>query len=203
MCIRDSGERWSRYLSKFLVNDSYAFVRGFIGQAQVAIENVVGMGERLWAFAPIQHLDVVVDPFTNTGPVEGLFSVPGLERLDSLSVVNAKLGDAAAAILAGAPGLARATWLDLGHNTIGRNGVLALATGASMANKVVVRLDENPWNPVEEPKFDYDGTLVDVANTADADEIERAVGHRVPWLRYRWKGRVEPDRYHTRHVAVG
>lgn len=199
--VSEHGKRWSGYLSKLLVDDRCAFVRGFIGHADVAIENVVGMGKRLWDFAPIQHLDVIVDPFTSTGPVERLFSVPGLERLDSLSLVNAKLDSGGAEILARTPGLARASWLDLGHNQIGRKGVVALAT--AMANKVIVRLDQNPWNPVEEPTFDYDGTLLDIANTADADEIEREVGHPVPWLRYRWKGNAVPDRYHTRHVKSG
>jgi uncharacterized protein (TIGR02996 family) len=77
--IREHGARWSRYFAVFVEEGAapgskqLTFVRGFIGHAALRIENVVGLGERLYMFAPIQHLDVRA----GSGDIKRLFAVPG------------------------------------------------------------------------------------------------------------------------------
>lgn len=203
--IQEHGARWSRYIAKFLVPGSMpgslgcTFVRGFIGQARIAIENVVGLGAQLYMFAPIQHLDVVA----GEGDPRRLFSVPGLEHLDSISLQRLNLGDAGAQDLAECGALTRATYMDLGHNGFTNVGALALAGSAMMRNKVVVILDGNPCDPIEEAHFDYDGTLVEVSAKYAPEQLERVVGRRVEWMHYRWSSSArKPDRFHTRY-AIG
>lgn len=202
--ISEHGARWSRYFAGFVEEGAapgskqLTFVRGFIGHAALRIENVVGLGERLYMFAPIQHLDVRAD----SGDIKRLFAVPGLERLDSLCLYRVGLGDDGARALAACTALARATWLDLGNNGITSDGALALAASPMMQNKVEVSFDANPCDPVERPYFDYDETLVDVAAKYPPNELEKVVGHRVRWLHYEeGNGRRKPDRFHARYVA--
>lgn len=202
--ISEHGARWSRYFASFVEEGALqgskqlTFVRGFIGHAALSLANVVGLGERLYAFAPIQHLDVL----TSDGDIERLFAVPGLERLDSLSLYRVGMGDDGARALAACTALTRATWLDLGNNGITSDGALALAASPMMQNKVEVSFDANPCDPVEKPYFDYDGTLVDVAAKYPPSELEKVVGHRVRWLHYEeGNGRRKPDRFHARYVV--
>lgn len=202
--IEEHGARWSRYIAAFVEEGALpgskqlTFVRGFIGHAALSLANVVGLGDRLYALAPIQHLDVR----TSDGDIERLFAVPGLERLDSLSLYRVGMGDDGARALAGCTALTRTSWLDLANNRITVEGAHALAASPMMQNKVVVSFDANPCDPVERPYFDYDGTLVDVAAQYPPRELERVVGHRVRWLHYEEReGWKRPDRFHTRYVA--
>lgn len=203
--LAEHGARWSRYMAKFLVPRAEldgdlgcTFERGFIAHARVAIENVVGMGARLYMFAPIQHLDVT----PGEGDVRRVFEVPGLDRLDSVSLRGLKLGNSGAQALAECRALSRATWMDLSNNELEHGGVVALASSPMMQNKVVVEFDPNPCDPVERPEYDYDGTLVDVSARFPPESIEKTVGHPVRWLHWTWESRAKkPDRFHTRYVA--
>ncbi len=196
--------RWSGYIAKLLVPDGQmpgdlgcTFDRGFIAHARIAIENVLGLGSRLYMFAPIQHLDVA----PGEGDVRRVFGVAGLEHLDSISLRGLRLGDTEAKALATCERLSRATWMDLSANEIDVPGVIALAGAAMMQNKVVVELVANPCDPVEQPYYDYDGTLLDVAAKFPPKTIETRVGHPVRWLHYRWEKKPKPDRFHTRYVS--
>jgi uncharacterized protein (TIGR02996 family) len=197
--------RWSRYMAKLLVPDGQmpgdlgcTFDRGFIAHVRIALENVLGLGGRLYMFAPIQHLDVA----PGEGNVRRVFGVAGLKHLDSISLRGLGLGDAEAKALADCEALSRATWMDLSANEIDVPGVVALAGSAMMQNKVVVELVSNPCDPVEQPYFDYDGSLLDVSAKFPPKTIETRVGHPVPWLHYRWnRTQPQPDRFHTRYAA--
>lgn len=201
--IREHGARWSRYLASFLVPQpalpgdlGCTFERGFIAHARVSIENVVGMGARLFMLAPIQHLDVT----PGDGDPRRVFAAAGLERLHSISLRGLALGNAGAQALAECAALSQTTWMDLSLNQLELAGVLALASSAMMQNKVCVELDPNPCDPVERPYFDS-GILVDVAAPFPPGRVEEQVGRAVPWLHYTWGSGQEPDRFHTRYVV--
>jgi uncharacterized protein (TIGR02996 family) len=197
------GARWSRYMASFLVplreldgDLGCTFERGFIAHARVAIENVVGMGARLFMFAPIQHLDVT----PGDGDPRRVFDAPGLERLHSISLRGLALGNAGAQALAECAALSQTTWMDLSLNELELGGVLALASSAMMQNKVHVEFAPNPCDPVEQPYFDS-GILVDVSARFPPEKVEELVGHAVPWLHYTWGSGPKPDRFHTRYVV--
>lgn len=202
--LAEHGARWSRYMAKLLVprteldgDPGCTFERGFIAHARVSVDNVVGLGNRLYMFAPIQHLDVT----PGDGDVRRVFTSPGLERLDSISLRGLKLGDAGAQAVAECQALSRATWMDLSNNDIELGGVAALAGSPIMQNKVIVELDPNPCDPVEQPQFDG-GVLVDVSARFPPETVEKMVGRPVRWLHYTWESRkARPDRFHTRYVA--
>lgn len=202
--LAEHGARWSRYMAKFLVprpelpgDLGCTFERGFIAHARVSIENVVGMGARLYMFAPIQHLDVT----PGEGDVRRVFAAQGLDRLHSISLRGLYLGNPGAQALAECTALTQATWMDLSNNGIELAGVLALAGSQVMQSKVYVEFDPNPCDPVEQPYFES-GALVDVSARFPPAKVEELVGRPVPWLHYPWKSREEePDRFHARYVA--
>jgi uncharacterized protein (TIGR02996 family) len=202
--FRKHGEAWARYMRMFLVPESgtaplgCVFERGFMSLARIAIENVVGLGPKLFQLAPLQHLDIT------RGQADGdparVLAVAGLGQLDSISFAGLQLGDKGAAALAECEALRRATWLDLSSNKIKKEGVIALARSPIMANKVFLYLDDNPCNPGEQPSQDWDGTIAGL--DGNASMIEDVVGHHVPWLHYPYKARSEePDRFHARWFA--
>jgi uncharacterized protein (TIGR02996 family) len=201
--LSEHAARWSRYMAKFLVPPpaqprelGCTFERGFIAHVRVAIENVVGLGSRLYMFAPIQHLDVA----PGEGDVRRVFGAGGLDRLHSISLWGLRLGDDGAKALAECQALSRATWMDVSNNELSLEGVVALAGAPMMQNKVVVELAANPCDPVERPYFDYDGSLLDVSAKYPPESVEELVGHRVRWLHYTWGAKPQPDRFHTRYA---
>jgi uncharacterized protein (TIGR02996 family) len=205
--IKQHGASWCDYMRLYLVPESgtaplgCGWERGFIAYVRMAIENVVGLGARLYELAPIQHLDITPseDPEDHGDPVR-LFKLPGLSNLRSASFAKLKLGDRGASALADCEALENVSWLDLSSNQIGRDGVLALARSPMMRNKVRVFLDDNPSNPVARPTRDWDGSIIDVSG--NGAWVEQEVGHAVPWLRYPWKSDAEePDRFHARWFA--
>jgi uncharacterized protein (TIGR02996 family) len=209
--LREHGAEWARYMRMFLVppandpdNLACEFERGFIAYARIAIENVVGLGAKLYQYAPIQHLDVTPGQSPGDGDPARVLGAPGLERLDSISLAGLGLDDDAAVAVAECAALARATWIDLRDNRIGKRGVLALARSPRFANKVRVLLKGNPCDPIEMPYFDYDGSVADLGYGTDPAELEAELGHPVPWFHYGWANRsAEPDRFHARWFARG
>lgn len=204
--LREHGEEWARYLRLFLVPPPVRgdlgcrFERGFIAHARVAIENVMGLGARLYEMAPIQHLDVT----PGEGAPGRVLRAPGLDRLDSISLADLGLDNDDALALAECSALARASWVDLRNNKIGRVGVEAIARSPIFANKVRIELEGNPCNPVETAYFDPDGSVADRGAEVKPSSIEDAVGNRVPWLHYTWRHRDdEPDRYYARWFVGG
>lgn len=201
--VRTHGPDWVRYLRMFLIPDSKLvlgcrFERGFISHARVAIENVMGFGDRLAQMAPLQHLDVT--PGEASGPPARIVGAKLLGRLDSISLAGLGLTNADAPALASCEALSRARWVDLRDNDLGLEGITVLARSKVFANKVRVLLDGNRSNPVEYPFVAPDGSVSSRGCDVDPSKIEDAVGHRVPWLHYPW-GHVdrEPDRYYARY----
>jgi uncharacterized protein (TIGR02996 family) len=150
-------EEWSRYMRMFLVPATSISIdhgctheRGFIGHARIAVHNVMGLGERLYEMAPIQHLDVT----PGGGAAIRVLSAPKLDQLDSISLSGLGLGDDDAIALSSCTALERAAWVDLRNNHIGRAGVEALARSPLFKTKVRVLLEGNPCDPVEAADFD-------------------------------------------------
>lgn len=198
------GADWIRYMESFVIPGGelatgVRFERGFIAHARVAIENVMGLGDRLAQLAPIQHLDVM--PGEATGAPVRIASAKILGHLDSISLAGLGLTDDDAPALAACEALTRARWIDLSGNRLGVPGIVTLARSPVFATKVRVILDGNLVDPVEHPFYDYDGSVADVAADIPPAAIEDRVGAKVPWLRYPW-GRADrvPDRYYARYV---
>lgn len=202
--VHAHGMEWARYLQTFLVPGDdlplgCRFERGFIAHARVAIENVMGLGDRLARMAPIQHLDVT--PGAASGPPARIVGAKILGQLDSISLAGLGLTNDDAPALADCEALSRATWIDLSNNRLGLDGIEVLARSRVFANKIRVRLDGNISDPVERPYFDPDGSVADRAALVEPREIEDAVGRKVPWLHYPWGHRdLVPDRYYARYV---
>lgn len=200
--VRRYGAEWARYMRMFLVPDDgmplgCRFERGFIAHARVAIENVMGLGDRLAQYAPIQHLDVT--PGEANGPPARIVRAKILSRLDSISLAGLGLTNDDAPALADCEALSRATYVDLRDNRLGLEGIEALARSKVFANKVRVRLEGNLSDPVEHPVFDVDGSVVHRGASVPPAKIEDAVGHAVPWLHFPWSHREHvPDRYYAR-----
>ena len=198
------GEAWTRDLQTYVVPDATmplgcALERGFVEHARVTLANVMSLGARLYALAPIRHLDVVCPrgALADDRDARRVLRADGLEHLRSLSLAGLGIGDEGARELAGCASLAHVRWIDLSRNAIGRAGVEALARSALMADKLFV-LDGNPCDPIERPSFDWDGSVADVTSPGFPSEIEAAVGHRVAWLRHSWaRAGQKPDRFHA------
>ncbi len=198
---RRHGDLWAHYLEKYVraspsqpTDPGWALDRGFVGFVRMEPENFVALGPRLFQMAPVQHAELT----GGERPVRPLFASPLLARLDSLSLAGAGLDDDDAAALAACGALQRCSWLDLSRNRIGRRGVEALAASPIMANKLIVKLRDNPCDPGELLYLDGDGTIADAVMPPVALDIEAKLGtihwFHAPWLR---QG-DEPDRYHAR-----
>lgn len=179
--LANLGDNWLSWATMFrsyrvespVLPWGFYYERGFVAHVRMAIENVSGLGERLYAFAPIQHLDVAppFDPSDDSDPLR-IFSKPvGFERLESVSFAGLNLGDRGAKAIAECEALKRASWLDLRGNGIGRNGLVALIMSPIMATKVRVLLDHDVYTPAM---------------------LEEAVGRPLPWLH------SKADRYAAR-----
>jgi uncharacterized protein (TIGR02996 family) len=201
------GNTWGRYLQKFVrrprgnaldpLDQGFAFVRGFIAFVRMEPENFVGLGQRLFDMAPVQHADL----YGGEDPVRPLFASPLLARLHSLSLAGAGLDDDDAIALAGCDALRGCAWLDLSNNRIGRRGVEALARSSMMANKVTVLMRGNPCNPIENVRVDTDGSIADGVLPPVAKEIEASMG-RVEWFHFGWDNvGDQPDRYYAKWVG--
>lgn len=202
--VHQHGAEWVRYLRMFLVPDGplslgCRFERGFIAHARVAIENVMGLGNRLAQYAPIQHLDVT--PGEAGGAAARVVGATILGQLDSISLAGLGLTNDDARALADCEALSRARWIDLSNNQLGLDGIEVLARSPVFANKIRVLFDGNISNPVEFAYYDPDGSVADRGADVDPRNIEDAVGRRVSWLHFDW-GHADrvPDRYYARYA---
>jgi uncharacterized protein (TIGR02996 family) len=198
--LRQHGLDWAHYIEKYVRespidrrDQGWGFERGFIAFARMEPENFVALGERLFMMAPIQHADL----YGGEGPVMPLFSSPFLARLDSLSLRGNNLGDDEAVAMANCEFLRRCTWLDLSNNKIGERGLEALVRSPIMANKSQIIMEGNPWDPVDRPSYDWDGSIADVIAGYAASAMESRVGHKVPW--FHTAMRPQPDRFHAKY----
>jgi len=108
------------------------------------------LGDRLFAMAPIRHIDLI----HAGGSIAPLLSAPqlqtGLARLDSLSLRGIGLDDDGAEKLADCAALARCAWVDLRDNHIGYRGALSLAHSPHFRRKHAVILHGNPVDPADQ-----------------------------------------------------
>lgn len=192
---------WGHYIQRYVRDatvpraddQGWLFDRGFSAFVRMEPENFVALGARLFTMAPVQHADL----YGGEGSVRPLFAAPGLARLDSLSLRGVGMNDDDAIELAQCEFLRRATWLDLSDNKIGQRGVEALAASPILANKVVVDLSGNPWDPGDRPSWDTDGSLAWAHPAEEGRVIEERLGRRVPWFHYVRRG-VVPDRFNAK-----
>jgi uncharacterized protein (TIGR02996 family) len=194
-------EKWGHYIQRYLrdpivpqrFDHGWQFDRGFISFVRLEPENFLALGQRLFDMAPVQHADL----YGGSEPVRPLFQSPYLARLDSLSLWKCGLDDDDAVALANCEGLQRATWIDLSENRIGKRGIEALAASPIFANKVVVDLHGNPYDPSERAKYDWDGSLAFAYMPEEAQAIEQKLGRPVLWFHCATREPM-PDRFHVK-----
>ncbi|HET7499443.1 MAG TPA: TIGR02996 domain-containing protein [Kofleriaceae bacterium] len=193
--LRRHGAEWARPLDPFAravtrprPDPGWAFDRGFVAFLRTDADVVLGLGERLFRMAPIEHLDLVGAP--DVRPVLGS---PLLGHLRSLGLPGCALDDAAAIALAANPALAGLRWLDLRDNQIRDRGMAALADSPTIRAIPIVLLGGNPRDPSEQHSLDWDGSVADSWLPSLGEELERAHG-RIEWLHVPPSGR-RPDRY--------
>jgi uncharacterized protein (TIGR02996 family) len=199
--LREHGLDWAHYFEKYVRESptdprdlGWAFDRGFIAFARMEPENFVALGDRLFAMAPIQHADL----YGGREPIRPLFAAPGLARLDSLSLRGTGLDDDDAIAIAGCAALRRCTWLDLSDNKIGERGLEAICRSPIMANKVRILMNGNPWDPVDRPSLDWDGSVADVITPSAGSEMERKLGRTVGW--FHTATATLPDRFLAKYA---
>lgn len=197
--LRRHGASWAHALERYVREDprdpghpGWELERGFVAFARLAPERFFALGDRLFALAPIQHVDLIAPE----GPVRPLFAAPQLARLESLSMVALGLDDDDAEAMAECEALRRCVWIDLRGNRIGYRGVRALAASPYFRDKARVILTDNPVDPGRLPVYDG-GSLADVRDSPAALHIEQALGARVPWFHARISDPA--DRYHARN----
>ena len=193
--LRAHGAEWARYLEPYTraviepkPDPGWAFDRGFIAWIRGDADVLLGLGERLFQLAPIEHLDLAADP-----PVRPALDSPLLAHLRSLGLPGCRLDDDDAATLAGNPALAGLRWLDLRDNQIGERGMAALAASPMLRAIPIILLGGNPGDPSEQYSVDWDGSVADSWLPAHGEALERAHG-RIAWLHVPPAG-ARPDRY--------
>jgi uncharacterized protein (TIGR02996 family) len=124
---------------------SVTFRRGFVDEAQVNADFLLGDQAELFRLTPLRHLLVQGYQGNQLGR-EGTRTVaswPQLARLQSLRLPENWVADAGAKALAASPHVGSLLLLDLGNNHIGEAGATALAASVHLAKLMELFLDYN------------------------------------------------------------
>ena len=166
------------------------FLRGFVEQVRMSARDFLDHGDRLYARAPILHLDLVeVKPHARE-----LFQSPLLDRLHSLRLTRNQLGDDEARLLAASPHLGRLRWLDLTYNQIGQSGLEAICAGTGIPSLRFLdfadnaALDPTPKIGETDPSTNE---IVALEVPPAARELEARFGKK-PWLSFELVGTMFP-----------
>jgi uncharacterized protein (TIGR02996 family) len=193
--LRQHGAEWARYLEAYArettrpkPDPGWRFERGFVAWIRTDVDVMLGLGERLFRMAPIEHLDLVARP-----PVRPVLGSPLLGRLRSLGLAGCALDDDDAIALAANPQLGHLRWLDLRDNQITESGVAALAANPTTRAIPVILLGGNPGDPSQQFSVDWDGSVADSWLPPQGEELERKHGP-VAWLHLP-PASSRPDRY--------
>jgi uncharacterized protein (TIGR02996 family) len=198
------GADWARYVEPYAVptdnpapDPGWTFERGFVGRLRVAPATLVGLGARLFALAPLAHLDLAVDARDgdDAGALRAALTSPLLGRLRTFAAASCGLTDDDAAALAANPAIAGLAWLDLRDNRIGDRGVRALAASAAVRAIPIVLLGGNPCDPGQQVSLDFDGSIADSWIPPAGEALEAAHGP-IPWIHLPPAGDL-PDREHA------
>jgi len=176
------GERWASDVRELV--DGWVFRRGFVEEVTLPAARFLATAPELFRRAPVLHLTL-----TAIKPVAAeLFASPHLDRIRSLSLRKAELGDAEAALLARSPHLGNLAWLDLGRNHIGRLGLEALAASDRLPRLRYLGFADNAIpDPTPQHADEYD------ADSALATELQAKYGPR-PWLSVKGHDQWPPPR---------
>jgi uncharacterized protein (TIGR02996 family) len=191
------GARWAHFIAPLARGhradapfQGYEFERGFVALLRTEPDMVAGMGDRLLAMAPIEHLEL-----TREGPFIPALTAPCLGRLRTLTLNSLGLGDDDAVALAERGHLERCEWLDLEGNRITGRGAAALLDSSAIRRVPFVILRGNPGDPAVLVSSDVDGRQL-VEGLPPAGEAAEARHGRIPWLHLPPVGL--PDRFHAR-----
>jgi hypothetical protein len=167
---REHGDAWAADVRPLV--SGFQFLRGFVEVVTLDAAHFLASAPELYRRAPVLHLNL-----TGVAPVAAeLFASPHLARIQSLSMLHNKLGDAEVAALAGSPHLGSLAWLELSNNKIGAAGIEALAASPNLPRLRYVGLATNAApDPTPQHADEYDAT------SPAAEQLQRRYGPR-PWL---------------------
>jgi Leucine Rich Repeat (LRR) protein len=176
--LEEYGQCWGKPVASLV--DSYSFHRGFIELVRLSADAFPDRADTLFSAAPIRHLDLSGGKDT----IAGLFSVPRIEQVRSLSLDRCGLQDEGIAALAASSRLENVVWLSLAYNRITHEGVEALVRSPHLENLRYVNLTGNPCDPMERVAKDQ-GVVTATWMPPAGIALEESFGHQIPWLHRR------------------
>lgn len=200
--VRQHGAEWLQMIAPLTrplqgAAPGEEFNRGFIERVCTTPEIVTQMWGRLFALAPILHLEVRRPDPVGSVTIRELLEVPALRGLDSLHLTNWDLSDGDVKELAQCENLANLSTLDLRANRIGRAGIEALAQSPITRGILSIDLALNQVEPPQVPGYDDEGNMVTRVTSLGRD-LEARHGP-IPWVHV--ENLQGADLYHRRHVA--
>lgn len=170
------GETWAEPVRPFVT--SYSFQRGFVGHVAMTARGFLENAERLFAVAPVRHLDLMDVRELR----DSIASSPFLGRLTSLSLDGCGLASSDIRSLVSTPSLFALRWLSLRDNRLDLDGARAIAASPYLKMLRVVRFEGNPVDPFEELGLDG-GVVVDTKLPESGVALEKEFG-RLRWLHW-------------------
>jgi len=145
--IQTYGREWAGELGELV--ERWSFLRGFIEDVTVRMQDFVTFIDRIVQLAPIAHLTLNFD-HNSAIPAQfahdaALFGTdPPLSHIQTLNLPGNALGNWEVRTLCAWTSLDRLTSLDLSHNKIGDMGVRAIAAAEFFPRLVDLNLGQNP-----------------------------------------------------------
>jgi uncharacterized protein (TIGR02996 family) len=179
------GAAWGQPLAGWV--DAFHFVRGFIGWIELSARSFLDHGDRIFALAPVQHLDLTAVRDVD----EALADSPLLAKIRSLSMNGCGLHDLHLQLLAASPYVTNLRWLSVADNHLGLPAAEALAASPHLTNLAFAELRSNPVDPTEQLGVDG-GIVVASWMPPEGKDLEARFGH-LQWLhREPFVGRFDP-----------
>jgi uncharacterized protein (TIGR02996 family) len=172
--VDSHGAAWAGALAEWV--DAFYFVRGFVDWIKLSARSFLDHGDRIFARAPVQHVDL-----TGVRDVdESLFESPLLASIRSLSMDACGLHDLHLQMLAASPYVTNLRWLSVADNHLTLAAAEAIAASPYLRNLLFANFRSNPTNPVEQRGYDS-GIVVASWMPQEGEDLEARFGHQ-PWL---------------------
>jgi hypothetical protein len=169
--LESYGNQWLEFDGLNELVDDYSYNRGFVELVEMPAARFMQQVDLLYRLSPIYHLDLtkVIDV------AEGLFQLPQLQQLLSLSMDQCGLKDEHLEQFAHSPHFPNLRWLSLILNDIGISGTERLAASTLFPNLQYVNFLGNRVDPIDE-LLDDQGIVMERRSPSEAREIEARHG---------------------------